>query len=187
MYQSYLYFANDRLSPAELSAARLDGHLVELGEGYIPADAVETAGLRAASLAMLLGSVLAATRLSAAWIHGALDEPPLRHTVQRAVERRIHHVVDRRLVYRDARVAPRDLVRIGGVPVTSRALTLADLARERGTGGDSPDVALAIARLAAVPGAPRDAIVRLAQQDSVPGKPRAIALLRRLEREATTT
>ena len=39
----FLYFPHDRLSPAELSAARLDGHVVELGEGYIPADAVETA------------------------------------------------------------------------------------------------------------------------------------------------
>ena len=41
---------DDRLSPAELSAACLDGDLVELGEAYIPADAVETRGLRAGSL-----------------------------------------------------------------------------------------------------------------------------------------
>ena len=41
----------------------------------------------------LLGETLAATHLSAAWIHGALDEPPARHTVQRAVPRRLHHVI----------------------------------------------------------------------------------------------
>ena len=85
-----------RLSAAELSAARLDGHLVELGEGYIPADAVETTHLRAASLAVLLGATLAATHLSAAWVYGAIDAAPPRHTVQRAVPRRIHHVIDRR-------------------------------------------------------------------------------------------
>ena len=38
-----------------------------------------------ARCAELLGDTLAATHLSAAWIHGALHEPPARHTVQRAV------------------------------------------------------------------------------------------------------
>ena len=42
MASPFLYFADDRLSLAELSAAWLDGDLVELGEAYIPADAVET-------------------------------------------------------------------------------------------------------------------------------------------------
>ena len=87
MASPFLYFADDRLSLAELSAACLDGDLVELGEAYIPADAVETRGLRAGSLRELLGDSLAATHLSAAWIHGALGEPPVRHTVQRAVPR----------------------------------------------------------------------------------------------------
>ena len=44
MASPFLYFADDRLSRAELSAACLDGDLVELGEAYIPADAVETHG-----------------------------------------------------------------------------------------------------------------------------------------------
>ena len=47
MASPFLYQIDDRLSLAELTAARLDGHLVELGEAYIPADAVETLGLRA--------------------------------------------------------------------------------------------------------------------------------------------
>ena len=90
MASPFLYFADDRLSTAELSAACLDGDLVELGDAYIPADAVETQALRAGSLARILGDTLAATHLSAAWIHGALPEPPARHTVQRAVPRRLH-------------------------------------------------------------------------------------------------
>ena len=76
MPSPFLYFADDRLSLAELSAACLDGDLVELGEAYIPADAVETRGLRAGSLAGVLGDSLAATHLTAAWIHGALPDPP---------------------------------------------------------------------------------------------------------------
>lgn len=179
-----LYFAHERLSPAELSAARLDGHLVELGEGYIPADAVETAGLRAASLLPVVDERLAATHTTAAWIHGALEEPPARHTVQRAVARRIHHVLDHRLAYRDACVEPRDLVRLGGVLVTTRARTLADLTRLLASGDRSRSVRVACRRLADRPGAPRSAIVCLAQQDAVVGKPAALAMLRRWERAA---
>lgn len=186
MHRRYLYFAHDRLSPAELSAARLDGHLVELGEGYIPADAVETPGLRAASLATILGDLLAATHVSAAWVHGALTVAPPRHTVQRAVAHRIRHVVDRRLVYRDARVEPRDLVRVGGVLVTRTARTLADLVRLHVCGDASAEIEEAMIRLATPPAAPREAIVCLAQQDAVLGKPGALALLREWDRLRTT-
>ncbi len=129
MGSPYLLFAGDSLSSAELSAARLDGHLVEVGEGYMPADAVETAWLRAGSLAPVVGEFLAATHLSAAWVHGALADPPARHTVQRAVARRLHHVIGRRFRYRDPRIDEEDLVRIAGVRVTAAARTLADLAR----------------------------------------------------------
>lgn len=129
MASPFVYFVDDRLALAELSAACLDGDLVELGDAYIPADAVETRGLRAASLTGVLGETLAATHLSAAWIHGALPAPPARHTVQRAVPRRLHRVPDRRLVYRDQAVDPADLVRIGGVLVTSGTRTLCDLVR----------------------------------------------------------
>ena len=38
----FLYFAGDRLSLAELACARLDGDVVEIGDAYMPADAVET-------------------------------------------------------------------------------------------------------------------------------------------------
>src|SRR3954452_7585169 len=129
MASPFLYFADDRLSRAELTAACLDGDLVELGEAYIPADAVETRALRAGSLAGVLGDSLAATHLTAAWIHGSLPAPPARHTVQRAVVRRLHRVPERRVVYRDPAVDPADLTRIGGVWVTSPARTMADLSR----------------------------------------------------------
>ncbi|MEU1970382.1 type IV toxin-antitoxin system AbiEi family antitoxin [Microbacterium sp. NPDC019599] len=129
MTSPFLYFPGERLSSAELSAARLDGDVVELGEAYLPADAVETRGLRAGSLRTLLGDSLAATHLSAAWIHGGLDEPPARHTVQRAVPQRLHHVIGRRVVYRDPSIPSEDLWRVGGVLVTTPRRTLADLAR----------------------------------------------------------
>ncbi|MFT4231136.1 MAG: type IV toxin-antitoxin system AbiEi family antitoxin [Microbacterium sp.] len=183
----FVYFAHDRFSPAELSAARLDGHLVELGEGFVPADAVETPALRAASLAPLVDDRLAATHLSAAWVHGAVDEPPAQHAVQRAVGHRIRPVVDHRVVYRDVQLDARDVVRIGGVLVTTPVRTLADLARQSASGPDGAQVAEAISRLAAHAGAAREGIARLAQQDAVPGKPHALELLRALERSAAKT
>jgi len=129
MGSPHLYFADDRLSAAELAAACLDGHLIALGDAYIPADAVETAALRAGSLLPLLGDSLAASGMSAAWIHGAAPEPPVRHRVQRATSRRLHIVIDRRLDYHDTPIPERDLVRMGGVSVTSPLRTLIDLAR----------------------------------------------------------
>lgn len=129
MVSPFLYLPDERLSRAELSAARLDGHLVEVGDAYMPADAVETTALRAGSLRATLGTTLAATHLTAAWIHGALPEPPARHTVQRAVERRLHHVFGIRLVYRDVQIVRDDLLLLGGVWVSTPVRTLADLAR----------------------------------------------------------
>ena len=178
----FVYLPHERLTPAELSAARLDGHLVELGEGYIPADAVETAGTRAASLRGVLGQALAATHLTAAWVHGAVDEPPVRFDVQRAVPHRLHHVIDRRLTYRDVQLEPRNLQRVGGVLVTTPARTLADLARDVVRGRSQPLGHAAVRVLAEAPGLARSAIVALALHDGAPGKRGAIALLRRLER-----
>lgn len=176
MTSPFLYFPGDRLSSAELSAARLDGDVVELGEAYIPADAVETRALRAGSLGGLLGDTLAATHLSAAWIHGALDEPPARHTVQRAVSRRLHHVVGRRVVYRDPAVPPEDLWIVGGVFVTSPQRTLADLARV--PDDEYTDAARRFADVA--PDLALDALAWFDDHGPVPHKRPAVAFLRGL-------
>lgn len=176
MASPFLYFADDRLSSAELSAARLDGHLVELGEAYIPADAVETRELRAGSLQELLGDTLAATHLSAAWVHGALNEPPARHTVQRAVVRRLHQVIGRRLLYRDLRVDPMDLVRISGVWVTVPVRTLADLSRI----ADDEHARAARLLADAVPGLAAHGVQWLHSHGALPNKRSALAFLRGL-------
>jgi len=171
----FLYFADDRLSHAELTAACLDGDLVALGDAYIPADAVETAALRAGSLIPLLGDALAATHLSAAWVHGCLAAPPMRHTVQRAVKRRLHVVPHLRVVYRDRQVPAEDLQRVGGAFVTTPERTLADLART--DDGDHAEAARLLA--VAEPGAVARAIDRL-EAGVLPHKRAALARLRAL-------
>ena len=125
----FIYFAGDALSIAELSAASLDGHLVGLGEGFMPADAVETPAMRAASLRSLMGETKAASLLTAAWIWGAIPSAPARHSAHRAVAHRLHHVVDRRLVLHDVYLADDARVRLGGVWVSTPLHSLIALVR----------------------------------------------------------
>ncbi|MGB3375372.1 MAG: hypothetical protein WBA87_09550, partial [Microbacterium sp.] len=54
MHPALFYRPGDRLSAVELSAARLDGHVIEIGEGYMPMDTVEGADARATSVADLI-------------------------------------------------------------------------------------------------------------------------------------
>jgi len=173
MASPFLYFADDRLSRAELTAACLDGHLVELGDAYIPADAVETAALRAGALTRLLGDTLAATHLTAAWIHGGLPQPPARHTVQRGVAHRLHVTPDRHVVYRDVAVPAADLEVIGGVRVTTPVRTMIDLARTTDAAHARAAGMLGISH----PGAVEPAIVRL-ERGTLPHKNAALRVLR---------
>jgi hypothetical protein len=181
MPSPFVFFAGVRLSQAELSSACLDGHLVELGEGFIPADLVESVSVRAASLAAVLGDTLAATHESAAWVLGRMDEPPPRHTVQRAVDRRLHHVVSRRLVYRDVLIPSDDLLDIGGVRVSTIARTLSDLARSAEP--SSQELAVTWSRNAPVEA--EAAMEWLASHRSVPGKRDARMLLSRRQDDVT--
>ena len=182
----FLYLPGDALSATELTAARLDGDVVDVGEGFIPADAVETAELRAASLRPLLGSGLALTHASAAWVHGALGEPPARHSVQRSSERRRNAVIDARLHYRDLRVPPDEVQLIGGIPVTTPPRTLSDLVREDITAG-RPVAAAAHAMAAAFPGLAASAVAALERTGPVAHKRATIAwLCRRATQEEVT-
>lgn len=134
MPSPFVYFAGARLSSAELTAACLDGHLVALGAGYVPADLAESSWLRGASLEDVLGHTLAAARLTAAWVHGVVDAPPARPCVQRAVPQRLHRASSRGVCYHDAALAPEDVLTRGGVAVTTPARTIAELARFEGEG-----------------------------------------------------
>ena len=130
----FLYFSDDRLSTAELTAARLDGDLVEIGDAFMPADAVETRELRAATFLTLAGTQRAVTHASAAWVHGAIPEPPLIHSLQRAGLRRASFPVDARIRFRDVALPPDDVMRISGVAVTTPVRTLVDVVRDAVSG-----------------------------------------------------
>lgn len=175
MSSPFLYFAGDRLSVAELASARLDGDVVEVGEAYMPADAVETRDLRAGSLRRRMPEGLALIRESAAWVHGAVPDAPERHTVQRRTVARVHHVVDARLLYRDQLLGAGDDELIGGVWVTTPARTLADLVRGLQRGEDLSAYVEAMLRWDA---RVRDAAIEVLTRGSRPHKRPAVAFLR---------
>ncbi|WP_460773831.1 hypothetical protein [Microbacterium sp. GXF7504] len=181
MRSPFVYFAGELLSETELMAASLDGHLVRLGEGYVPADTVETAALRAASIAPFLGDDAAATHGSAAWILGGCDDPPVRHSVQRSVARRTRHRLDSRYVYRDPRIDPDDLVTLGGLAVTTPVRTVADLARDVGPG--ARDLVLGLARIH--DDVVAQAIAWFAARGKLPGKRPALAFLADCQEDVT--
>jgi len=125
----FLYIPGAALSVAELSAARIDGHVVEVGDAYMPADAAETTALRAESIAGLVPDGYAVTHAAAAWIHGAITNLPARVAVQRTRPDRARPDHSLRLECRDSIVDPADLMEVAGVDVTTPTRTLADLAR----------------------------------------------------------
>lgn len=127
MHPSLFYRPGALLSQQELSAARLDGLLVEVGEGYMPSDLPEDAGARAAALAPILSPGYAASGPTAAWVHGVGDAPPQRHHIQRAVDRRPRVELRRNVIMHEGKVPPGDLTFVAAVPVTTPLRTLSDL------------------------------------------------------------
>ena len=174
----FLYFPGDRLSTAELTGARLDGDLVEVGEAYMPADAVETRELRAASLRPHVPTAVAVIRESAAGVHGAVPDPPPRHIVQRLSPTRVHVARDPRTIYRDQRIGADAVVRIAGVWVATPARTLGDLVRAAHAG--EPVSAHIEALLAWRPQIATEALAALERGPSLHHKRPAIAYLRAL-------
>ncbi|MFI8594302.1 hypothetical protein ACIGCK_07720 [Microbacterium sp. NPDC078428] len=175
----FLYFPHDRLSPAELSAARLDGHVVELGEGYIPADAVETAEMRAASLSVLCDERFAACLWSAAWVYGALATAPARHSLVRAVEHRVGNLIGRRAIFHDWPVRADQVIRLGGVLVVRRDKTMADLARRLAHPVDAVRARAAVEAMAEAFGV-AEGIRWMRDQQRLPGRADAVAELLRI-------
>lgn len=174
----FLYVPGDRLSEVELRCARLDGDVVEVGDAYMPADAVETRELRAASLRTYVDDGIAVTHESAAWVHGARDAPPRRHTVQRRSPTRRGAAIDGRVRFRDQELPADAATLIAGVWVTTPARTLADLVRALHSGDDVADEVDAL--LASRPGIAREAIAALERAGSVHHKRPALVFLREL-------
>ncbi len=132
MTRALIYHPGDKLSIAELTAARLDGHLVEVGPAYMPFDTLETASARAQSLARELGAHLQHVALigsTAAWVHGAAAPPPSALQFQRIGASFARPKTSVKHLWSQAILVAADRELLGDVWVSTPMRTLADLCR----------------------------------------------------------
>ncbi|MCS3842556.1 type IV toxin-antitoxin system AbiEi family antitoxin [Microbacterium sp. AK031] len=178
MDPSLFYRPGALLSQQELGAARLDGLLVEVGEGYMPADLPEDAGARAAAVSPILSPGYAASGPTAAWVHGVGDTPPARHHTQRAVDHRPRISQRSDVIAHEGRVPPSDLVVIGVIPVTTPLRTLTDLVL---TSGRYHECAVWMSEMAAAfPSLVPQVQTLLAARSRMPGKRAAMSVVAEL-------
>lgn len=178
MHPAFLYLPGGRLTLPELSAARIDGDVVALGEGFIPADLVEDQATRASTLSPIVFRGAAAAGPTAAWVHGAGDLPPTPHHIRRAVPRRLRPRPDQRVVFHDTLLPASAVIELGGVAVTTPARTMIDLALGVHR---HPDWALWARRFAQVsPLLVAEATTALRSLVRVPGSRTGLALLEEL-------
>ena len=175
----FLYSPGHPLSVAELTAARLDGHLSGIGDAFMPTDIPESAQLRAAVLRSVVPPRLALCRSSAAWVHGAGSAPPDTHHLQRAAAERVRLQPPPGFVFHDVATVDGDVIRISGVAVTAPACTIADMAR---TGEDEARLTdLVLLHPESVPAA----LQSLQRAGRLPGKRDALRRLREFYDEVT--
>lgn len=122
------------LPPAELTAARLDGELFAVDEGWVCADEPDRSDLRASALASLLPGAEGCGRLvmmglTAVWLHGVTDAPPGHHDVCVRLDDRVTLRLPRRFRLHEFALAASDECRVGSLRVTTPARTAFDLAR----------------------------------------------------------
>lgn len=167
------------LPPAELSAARLDGELFALGDGYAPIDAAEDVSCRALSLCRSLPQRFVAERRTAAWIHGALTVPPQIHEFCVDVEARYRVVTGSGYATREVVLGDGDVITIGSLQVTTCRRTVIDLLRMPAF--DERTRARTIRSLAEIDNFSLDSIrTELTMRRHLPGKLTVIARLDRM-------
>lgn len=120
----------DDLSLAELCAARIDGELMPIDEGWAPVDEPDLPAFRAAVIALRAPRRLVIERLSAAWVHGGLAAPPAVAQFCVPLSSRIAVIADHRAVVREVRIDDSEIVELGGIRCTSLVRTGFDLLRE---------------------------------------------------------
>ncbi|MTE24045.1 hypothetical protein [Microbacterium sp. ZXX196] len=118
------------LSVAEISACRLDGDLVPVArDAYAPRGVPASPAVRASALDGWLPPGCVAVGVTAAWIHGLLPGEPPRHHAQALEGRTPRRTWRGDLVIHEWPLPAGDVVRLGGIAVSSFPRTWYDLAR----------------------------------------------------------
>ncbi|MWC00271.1 hypothetical protein, partial [Agromyces seonyuensis] len=153
---------------AELCAARIDGDLVRLAAGWTAVDEPDLRETRAAAIAVDVPGGLIAVRFTAAWVHGAVDAPPVVGQFASDIAKRRSSILAPTIEHSELVLASGDLARYAGVPCTTPERTAYDLARDRQA--DDERVVPALTRLLA---GRTDVAARVAERLDVPHLPHA--------------
>lgn len=173
----------DDLPLAELCAARLDGELFAIDDGWAPVDEPDLPGFRAAVTALRVPRALIIERMSAAWVHGAIVAPPPVAQFCVPLSARIAVIGDQRAIVREVRIDDGEITRFGEIRCTTPVRTAFDLLRDP-TVDESHVVHAVAALLAARPALGDHVRDRLAAATRMPHKTAALARLGRAERAA---
>jgi len=114
---------------AELCAARLDGELVGVDDAFSPIDSLTGPAERAWAAGRFWPHRLIAERSSAAWIWGAIPDPPARHQLCASKDARARPAVPARSSVREVVIAADEYALLGTQRVTTPLRTVVDLAR----------------------------------------------------------
>ncbi|CAN5480008.1 hypothetical protein BH10ACT4_BH10ACT4_11140 [soil metagenome] len=117
------------LPEAELHAAKLDGEVYSVDRCFSPIDEIEGRLSRARSLVLSVPGRLIAEQRTAAWIHGALHDPPLRHQFCTDITARMRPSALVAITVREVVIEDHDLLELGGLRLTTPLRTVVDLAR----------------------------------------------------------
>jgi hypothetical protein len=163
---------------AELCAARIDGEVFPIGDCFAPVDAVDASALRGAALLSLGGHRAIAVLESALWVHGLCLHPPDVHRLWVSRRERIRLPNSRRLAAGSAQFGADDLLRLGGMQVTTIERTVIDLLFADVF--DQRRADLVGAAFAAQPSCAARCAARIAGAEHLPGKRRALRRLAEL-------
>ena len=119
------------LPAEELQAARLDGQVVALASGWCTLDVADTPAVRTAAVSLLLPRQAIGDRWSAAWVWGALTDPPAVLTGCVPAGIRVAMMPGRGQDLREATLDQDETQRFDDGCVTTPLRTLVDLAREQ--------------------------------------------------------
>jgi hypothetical protein len=171
------------LPTAELYSARLDGDLVGVADCFVPVDIPQQAADRAQSFAHQVPDRVIVELLSAAWVFGAITQPPSTPQFCSASDARAKPATLRRLSIREVVIDDDEVVRFGGVRVTSPLRTACDLVRS--SDDFDADLQLVVLRLLQFASASVvDCMTLLGRRRNLPGKKRTLYRLRCLARSA---
>lgn len=161
---------------AELTAARLDGELFGIDRCFSPVDEIEQPLHRVRALRAGIHDRLIAEQLTAAWVWGALTDPPAHHQFCAALASRVSRTAVGWRTVREVVVDPAELATIGGMQVTMPLRTTVDIARFSTRFSDTEARAISglllMARLSV-----NDAMRHIEGRRNLPNKKRALARL----------